>query len=403
MKIAVIHHSLDLLGGGERVCMSLLDALDRTRHETVLRCAVPPPGVQFAGSYDDGDNDGDDGPPPAAAAAAATAAAAGYRPRPPFNRVRLARTSSRGGGEAAPGHGAASPGFGAEVAALFRRTACDVAVVTDGGFVMQKTDAPRVVWYCNSALGHETRMLSLPRPRHPRRILRLWRDGRPIRGRIAAAAAEKVDVVPNSEHTRRAVSAAIGRPVPGTAVVYPPVDVRRFAALRGAPRERRTATVARFAPEKNLGGAVRIMLEAGGQYDIVGNARGPAQLRTLEEARRSLTAGMRLHANAAHGVLEEIVGGARAYLHASEETFGVSVAEAAAAGCVPVVPDHTAHPETVPFAELRYRTEAEAAEIVRGALDGRYDGLLPALQEHVQRFSEEAFQEAMIGIIEGRR
>ena len=197
------------------------------------------------------------------------------------------------------------------------------------------------------------------------------------------------------------MSAAIGRPVPGTAVVYPPVDVRRFAALRGALRERRTATVARFAPEKNLGGAVRIMREAGGRYDIVGNARGPAQLRTLKEARRSLTAGMRLHANAGHGVLEEIVGGARAYLHASEETFGVSVAEAAAAGCVPVVPDHTAHPETVPFAELRYRTEAEAAEIVRGALDGRYDGLLPALQEHVRRFSEEAFQEAMLGIIEG--
>ena len=70
---------------------------------------------------------------------------------------------------------------------------------------------------------------------------------------------------------------------------------------------------------------------------------------------------------------------------------------------MPVVPDHTAHPETVPFAELRYRTEAEAAEIVRGALDGRYDGLLPALQEHVRRFSEEAFQEAMLGIIEGRR
>ena len=145
------------------------------------------------------------------------------------------------------------------------------------------------------------------------------------------------------------------------------------------------------------------MREAGGRYDIVGNARGPAQLRTLEAVRQSLTAGMRLHANATHDVLEEIVGGARAYLHASEETFGVSVAEAAAAGCVPVVPDHTAHPETVPFAELRYRIEAEAAGIVRGALDGRYDGLLPALREHAQRFSEEAFQEAMLGIIEGRR
>ena len=63
------------------------------------------------------------------------------------------------------------------------------------------------------------------------------------------------------------------------------------------------------------------------------------------------------------------------------------------------MPDNSAHPETVPFAELRYRTEAEAAEIVRGALDGRYDGLLAPLRDHVQRFSEGALQEGMMGVI----
>ena len=97
-----------------------------------------------------------------------------------------------------------------------------------------------------------------------------------------------------------------------------------------------------------------------------------------------------------------MLGRARAYLHASSETFGIAVVEAIAAGCVPVVPNNSAHPETVPFAELRYRSEDEAAGIVRNALDGRYDHLLPGLQEHVQRFSEEAFQEKMLGIIEGR-
>ena len=76
------------------------------------------------------------------------------------------------------------------------------------------------------------------------------------------------------------------------------------------------------------------------------------------------------------------------------------MAEAIAAGCVPVVPDNSAHPETVPFAELRYSTEEGAAR-VSAALDGRYDHLLPGLQEHVRQFSEEAFQERMIGIIKG--
>lgn len=360
MKIAVIHRSLDLLGGGERVCMSLLGALDRTRHETVLRCAVPPPGVRFAGGDGDGDGGGGGGggDPP-------RGAWGGPRPRPPFRRVRL---------DLVPGPVAGpAPDPAAEAGSLLRRTGCDVAVVTDGGLALGRTDAPRVVWYCNTALRSELRLLSLPRPRHPRNMLRLWRFKRPFRRMMAAARKKKVAIVPNSESTRREVSAAIGRAVRGP-VVYPPVDVERFAALREVRKERRTATVARFGPEKSLGAAVRIMREAGGRYDIVGNAsaRHPDQLGALEDVRRSASAGMRLHVNAGQDILEGVVGGARAYLQTSEETFGVAVVEAAAAGCVPVVPDNSAHPETVPFAELRYGSEGEAAGIVRG--EGRGGG-----------------------------
>ena len=301
-------------------------------------------------------------------------------------------SEARGGGVA---------DFDAEAAEMFRRTGSDVAVVTDGGFIMARTDAPRVVWYCNSALRGEMQELARPRPRHPRNILRLWRFKRPIRKRIAAAGNKKVEVVPNSESTKRAVSAAIGREVAGP-VVHPPVDVGRFEALRGMPKERRTATVARFSPEKNLGEAVRIMRAAGGRYDIVGNVKRQYQLDELEAVRRSASGQMRLHVDAGQDVLEGVVGGAKAYLQTSEETFGVAVVEAMAAGCVPVVPDNSAHPETVPFAELRYGSESEAAGIVRGALDGRYDGLLPALRDHARRFSEDVFQAAMLRAVEGR-
>ena len=412
MKIAVIHRTLALLGGGERVCMSLLRALDRTRHETTLRCIDPPPGVQFAG--DDGGDEARAHSPVVGGEANADVGGgwgwetgretgtgdgvAAVASAPAFRSVRLARALGR---PATPG-GAAFD-LAAEVRSLFRCTGCDVAVVTDGGLMMGRTDASRVVWYCNTALRSVLEILSLPRPRHPRNILRLWRFKRPFRTMMAAARGQKVEIVPNSEYTRNMVSSALGREVRGPAV-YPPVDVRRFAALRSTPKERRTATVARFGPEKNLGAAVRIMRMAGGRYDIVGNMSvvHPDQIRTLEEVRRAASGTMRLHVNAGQGVLEEVVGGARAYLQTSEETFGVAVAEAIAAGCVPIVHDHTAHPETVPFTELRYRTEDEAAGIVRGALDGRFDGLLPALQEHVQQFSDAAFQEAMLGIIEGR-
>ena len=144
------------------------------------------------------------------------------------------------------------------------------------------------------------------------------------------------------------------------------------------------------------------MRTAGGGWDAVGNAREQFHLDCLEGLRNMAGPGMRFYVNAAEAELDALLGGARAYLHPRPESFGIAVVEAIAAGCVPVVPDSSAHPETVPFAELRYRTEAEAVEIVRGALGGRFDGLLPALKEHAQKFSEEAFQETMLGIIEGR-
>ena len=133
-----------------------------------------------------------------------------------------------------------------------------------------------------------------------------------------------------------------------------------------------------------------------------------------------------LHVNEGPGRILRVLAGARAYLHASKEMFGIAAAEAVAARCVPVVPDSSAHAETVPFAGLRYGAEDEAVSRPRtpahptghcpaavrrrgrgrlqgvDALDGRYDRLPPGLRDHVRRFSEAAFQEQMIGIIEGR-
>ena len=191
-------------------------------------------------------------------------------------------------------------------------------------------------------------------------------------------------------------------------VVYSTVDLERFAAAAsarrgGRPREKRAVTTGRFSPEKRHEAAVRIMRTAGGGWNAVGNARERPDLDCLEGLRNMVGPGMRFHVNAAEAELDALLGGARACLHPRPESFGIAVVEAIAAGCVLVVPDNSVHPETVPLAGLRYRTGAEAAEIMRGALGGRFDGLLPALREHAQKFSEEAFQEAMVGIIKKSR
>ena len=377
MRIAVVHHSLGLTGGGERVCMSLLRALDRTNHDVVLRCVEPPHGVRFAGGDEGG---GPDPPPWQPCDEACRAGHASLR------SVRLERVEP----------GPARP----PAEALFAVGGqCDLIVVTDGGFLLARTDAPRVILYCNSALREEGRLDVLRRAGSIRGRIRYYRARKADKRVLRMARDSRIELVPNSLDTMRLVGRAVGRRA-GTPV-YPPVDLCRYLPLRSAAKGRRVATIARFAPEKNLEGAARIMAAAGERWDMAGNAAHPYQLDYHRKISGEAPARARILLNPAPGELDSVLGGARAYLHASKETFGMAVVEAIAAGCVPVVPDNSAHPETVPYDELRYGSEKEAADKVQAALDGRYDGLLAGLQGHVRRFSEGAFQERMLEIIGG--
>lgn len=379
MRIAVVHHSLGLTGGGERVCMSLLRALDRTNHDVVLRCVEPPHGVRFAGG-----DEGGGGPDPPPWQPCDEACRAGHAS---LRNVRLERVEP---GPARPQPAEALFAVGGQ---------CDLIVVTDGGFLLARTDAPRVILYCNSALREEGRLDVLRRAGSIRGRIRYYRARKADKRVLRMARDSRIELVPNSLNTMRLVGRAVGRRA-GTPV-YPPVDLCRYLPLRSAAKGRRVATIARFAPEKNLEGAARIMAAAGERWDMAGNAAHPYQLDYHRKISGEAPARARILLNPAPGELDSVLGGARAYLHASKETFGMAVVEAIAAGCVPVVPDNSAHPETVPYDELRYGSEEEAADKVQAALDGRYDGLLAGLQGHVRRFSEGAFQERMLEIIGG--
>ena len=369
---------MGLTGGGERVCASLLRALDRTEHNVALRCVEPPHGMRFAG------NDGG-GAGPAPWQPCDEACRAGHVL---LRNVRLERVEPN----------PARPAV--EIKELFAVDGrCDAIVVTDGGFIIAKTAAPRIILYCNSVLREEGRLDHLRTSRSIKGRIK-YHMARRADGRVLRTARDsRIELVPNSLDTMRMIERAVGRAA--RAPVYPPVDLRRYLPLQSAPKGRRVATVARFAPEKNLEGAARIMAMAGERWDVVGNAVHPYQLEHYRVISGRAGARSRFLLNATQGMLDSVLGGARAYLHSSKETFGIAVAEAIAAGCVPVVPDNSAHLETVPFDELRYDSEKEAADKILAALDGRYDGLLASLRNHVRRFSEGAFQEGMMGIIEG--
>ncbi len=130
---------------------------------------------------------------------------------------------------------------------------------------------------------------------------------------------------------------------------------------------------------------------------MIGNAKHSSQLRLFEMLKsRSGQFNINLHCNLSSAEMEKLLGLSKVYFHTSKETFGIAVVESIAAGCIPIVPDNSAHSETVPFEELRYNGKDDAVQKLQEAISGKYDYLRKDLKNHIQKFSSKSFQENML-------
>ena len=377
MKVGVIERYFMSSGGAEGVTLSMLRMLARAGHDTTLYTLKPPADVPGG-------------------VRVAVPGRWRRRPTPPVaRRYSVLRTDHR---------------------PLFSMSrGSDVLIVSDWDIFMGPTDARRILFYFHSQLtpsageGAARRFgpdanAYLARPGGPGRGgLRARARSLLVRRRIAPFADPRIVLVPNSEYAGERVGRAFGRAAHGA--VYPPVDVAGLAGRRGGPRAPRAAAVGTFNERKRHGASIRIARAAGVPLDIVGGTLSGSHEGVLASLRREAAGrgpGVEFHPNLDRRRLVDILASARVYLHSSTEDFGISVVEAIAAGCVPIVPNNSAHPETVPFDELRYDGEEEAAEKVRAAAGGEYDSYLPRLQRHAENFSEEAFHRRMLALVEGR-
>ena len=144
-----------------------------------------------------------------------------------------------------------------------------------------------------------------------------------------SAASRRVDdFVANSHHVAALIARCYGR---SATVIYPPVDVERFASVGHETIRKDYVTISRLVPYKRIDvliEAFRFMPDR--VLTIIGDGPERAHLT------RNLPSNVRMIGRVDDASAARSVGGARAFVFAADEDFGIATAEAQAAG-TPVI------------------------------------------------------------------
>lgn len=177
--------------------------------------------------------------------------------------------------------------------------------------------------------------------------------------------------------------------------VYPSVDADFFSpSSRGVERRAVTCCYQYSADNIIQKGLDQFVAAAGRipdvEFVLVGDGLDDAARRLAADAPPNVTVVPRIPGR---GGYRDILAGSRAYVQLSaHEGFGVSVAEAMACGCVPVVSDRFSLPEVVGDAGhiVPYGSVDDAVRAIRSAVCAP-DGMGTAARERVAKlFSREA-------------
>jgi glycosyltransferase involved in cell wall biosynthesis len=223
--------------------------------------------------------------------------------------------------------------------------------------------------------------------------------------RVAGALADRArPVMTNSSWTAGYIKRTYGND--RVYVVHPPVNVEELSAL-SYERGKIVLTISRIDLGKRVAEIPKIArLVPEAEFYLVG-ATGPSSgpaLRAIEEASRGLS-NFHLETNVPRKRIIELMSQASIYLHPPfAEHFGIAIAEAAAAGLVPVVyRDGGGWTDIVSRIDkgLGYTSIEEAASIVRSLLSDslKLKELSARAREVARSFNYEGFKERLNEVI----
>lgn len=179
-------------------------------------------------------------------------------------------------------------------------------------------------------------------------------------------------------------------------VIYPPVDTLRFSPQH--PREDYYLTVSRLVNHKKIDLLVSAFSQLGLPLLVVGD--GPEYRRLSKMAAPNV----KILGRRPDSEVADLMGRAKAFVHAAEEDFGIAIAEAQAAGCPVIAYESGGGREIVIpgvsglfFPEQTIDSLIAAVEQFEG---GDFNLQESQITSNVERFSKARFQQELKSLIE---
>jgi len=218
-------------------------------------------------------------------------------------------------------------------------------------------------------------------------------------------------VLTNSTWTRRMIFRAYGDLVVPVNVLHPPVRVEFFGEVWYRPfseREKLVVTVSRFTPEKRLESMVEVARRLPDyRFVIAGSTAGyskPVIERIRRAAEEASVSNVEIETDLSDEEIRNVLGKARFYLHPPfAEHFGIAIAEAMAAGAIPIVyRDGGGWTDLVSSVDegLGYSSIEEVEKIISEMSAERAEEVRLKAWRHVSKFSEKNFAEKLLRIVE---
>jgi len=208
-------------------------------------------------------------------------------------------------------------------------------------------------------------------------------------------------ILANSHYTAEEIKRFSGKKAE---VLYPPVPSANFENnpqnLTKNQRKDLVVTISRFGPEKGLEKILYIasLTEKNIQFAIIGRVHYRKTLLLLQNLTKKLSIKDRVKffPDAPRLGIKQILKNAKVYLHTmTGEHFGISIVEAMAMGCIPIVHNSGGAKEFVPE-DLRYNNIYEAAaKITKEIYEWSPEKALKIIKI-AERFREENFSQKFL-------